>query len=719
MKLTHSITVQLFAFFGAILVAAAIVGGIGLMGVRNIAGTVGGTARDALPKVADSTELEAHSLHFETLLVAYLDRKSFDAEEEAQVKEALSDVKDHVAEGSSIAALYPALESSATKALDDHRRSSELVFNIGDEELSIAEVLRRIKLENGDYLKSVSEATSFGVFEGVLVDPTQTTFYAWSQSFKPKHPGLKEAMDAYAKAEADTITYVSEKLASNPKTAQSQFVRMTARRVPRMERALDDLLTLAEKTYKIRVAAKTTTLARLRGQLATFIDAVTKEQEQALADMQASVTTAQERADQVATLITAALAIGLGLSVLMTYISVRRIAHPLKDLSNAIELLSQQQYDASVPHTTRKDELGRIAVNVDILRGNLQIAEKESTRRELERAEQADVMEQFSHGIRLLAQGDLTCRLEDVFMADYEPLRRDFNETVDSLNAIVSSLIGNADKVHLGADGITNSITDMSQRTENQAATLEQAAAALDQMTASVRSSAEAADAANSEVAEARNEVDRSSQVVGEAVGAMQSIKESSDQIVQILSFIDDIAFQTNLLALNAGVEAARAGNAGRGFAVVASEVLALAQRTSDAANEIKGLILTAADQVESGVSLVNQTGRSLSQIVERVGRVTEQVQNIAASAKEQAVGLAEINSGVTQLDGVTQQNAAMVGETTAASNNMRNDAVNLRRMVDRFRLRAEKVDMPHAGREDTWDSLLNFKIPLDDQIAA
>lgn len=237
------------------------------------------------------------------------------------------------------------------------------------------------------------------------------------------------------------------------------------------------------------------------------------------------------------------------------------------------------------------------------------------------------------------------------------------------------------------ADEVSNSSDNLNARTENQAATLEETAAALQQLTESVGSAAQGASEADSVVKTARKEAESSRRVVEDAVEAMSQIKGSSDEISQIIGVIDDIAFQTNLLALNAGVEAARAGEAGRGFAVVASEVGALAQRSSEAAKQIKSLISDSSGHVESGVGLVGQAGDALSSIVARVAEIASLVEGIAEGAKEQASGLNEINAGVGELDTVTQKNASMVEATTTTAMTLKNEAASLNQLVARFRL--------------------------------
>ncbi len=309
-------------------------------------------------------------------------------------------------------------------------------------------------------------------------------------------------------------------------------------------------------------------------------------------------------------------------------------------------------------------------------------AEKDATAQEQDR-----VVKVLGDALNALAEGDLDVDITQDVPASYEKLRADFNATVDSLRTAISAVIHNSDSIRNETTEITAAADDLSRRTEKQAATLEETAAALDELTVSVRSAAEGADDASTMSADAQRNAEQGGDVARQAVEAMGGIKTSSQEISKITSVIDDIAFQTNLLALNAGVEAARAGEAGRGFAVVATEVRALAQRSSDAAREINVLITSSGEQVEQGVDLVGRTGVALASIVTSVSEISKRVSNIAASAREQSSGLAEINTAVNELDHVTQQNAAMFEETTAASHALTSEADALVHAVSRFKL--------------------------------
>ncbi|WP_068302614.1 methyl-accepting chemotaxis protein [Pararhodobacter sp. CCB-MM2] len=400
------------------------------------------------------------------------------------------------------------------------------------------------------------------------------------------------------------------------------------------------------------------------------------------------------------------MALGIVLSLGIGYLVARSITKPLLAVSGSMEALAQEQYDDAVVGCDRHDEIGDLARGLEDFRHKLSAASEARALQAAAREEQEHVVEDLGRGLRDLASGHLDIRLDRPFGEGYEQLRADFNETVDTMENLMRSISANAAEIRSRAEEISASSDDLSHRTENQAATLEETAAALDELTASVRAAADSASEVERVVADARNEAEKSGQVVSEAVAAMSLIRKSSNEISQIIGVIDDIAFQTNLLALNAGVEAARAGDAGRGFAVVASEVRALAQRSSDAAKQIKTLINDSSDQVDTGVGLVGRAGETLSMIIERVGNIDTLVGEIATGAREQSSGLGEINVGVSQLDQVTQQNAAMVEEVTAAAVTLKHESKALTQVVVRFRLSdnpqtpslpesAEVIDLP------------------------
>ncbi|MEQ6204669.1 methyl-accepting chemotaxis protein [Sulfitobacter sp. HNIBRBA2951] len=371
---------------------------------------------------------------------------------------------------------------------------------------------------------------------------------------------------------------------------------------------------------------------------------------------------------------------------LLAWLYINRVTSALKTLGGEMGEIANGDFEVEVSATKRGDEIGKIGQTLVDFREKLEIASQERAQQETAQQEQKRTLDVLSSGLVQLADGDLSSTIDQQFAPQYESLRSDFNAALRVLSEAISSVTEASGSIQHGAQEISQASDDLSNRTENQAATLEQTAAALDELTASVKSAADGAKSVETIVVEAQSEAEASGKIVSDAISAMNQIEESSKHISQIISVIDDIAFQTNLLALNAGVEAARAGDAGKGFAVVASEVRALAQRSSEAAKEIKTLISGSATEVERGVELVGGAGEALSSIVQRVSHISDLVRTMATGTSEQAVGLGEINIGVNQLDQVTQQNAAMVEEATAASHVLKGDAVRLEELVRRFK---------------------------------
>jgi methyl-accepting chemotaxis protein len=300
-------------------------------------------------------------------------------------------------------------------------------------------------------------------------------------------------------------------------------------------------------------------------------------------------------------------------------------------------------------------------------------------------AEQAHVVKNLAGGLEKLAAGDLTNRINEAFVGEYEHLRKNFNSMADRLQDTLKSVLTASGSISSSAGEISQASDDLSRRTEQQAASLEETAAALEQITATVKKTAQNAQNASSIVSTAKAAAEEGGRVVETAISAMSQIEQSSKQITDIIGVMDEISFQTNLLALNAGVEAARAGDAGKGFAVVASEVRSLAQRSSEAAREIKTLIKASSEHVGSGVKLVGETGQALKKIVDQVVEVNSLVGEMAQAAQQQSTGIEEVNTAVTQMDQVTQQNAAMVEESTAAARSLAGETTDLKNMVGFF----------------------------------
>jgi methyl-accepting chemotaxis protein len=393
------------------------------------------------------------------------------------------------------------------------------------------------------------------------------------------------------------------------------------------------------------------------------------------------------------------------LLILIAWWLSSQIARPVNRMTDAMRNLAAGDHSVAIPAIGRRDEVGHMAEavltfkNAAIEKLRLETEAEETRKRtEEERATRAAqkaeedrqdlvAITALGEGLDRLSAGDLVFRIDAPFPAKLVKLREDYNASVEKLQQTMLSITSSVRAIHAGTGEISTAADDLSRRTEQQAASLEETAAALDEITATVKKTAEGAIHARDVVSVAKADAETSGAVVRQAIGAMGTIEKSSEQISRIIGVIDEIAFQTNLLALNAGVEAARAGDAGRGFAVVASEVRALAQRSAEAAREIKSLISASTTQVDEGVKLVAETGKALERIVIQVAEINAVVTNIAASAHEQSTGLDQVNSAVNQMDQVTQQNAAMVEESTAASHSLAQETDELSRQISTFRL--------------------------------
>jgi methyl-accepting chemotaxis protein len=415
----------------------------------------------------------------------------------------------------------------------------------------------------------------------------------------------------------------------------------------------------------------------------------------------------------------------LGLLLIATalgsvYFIHRRALKPLEEITGFMTNMATGDFTATVPHANRKDEIGHIAAAVEIFRQaglenqRLQ-AETEAARAEVDRERalrdkdrvvEAEalrfVIEALGAGLHRLAECNIRMTLDSAFDPRFEPLRQDFNHSIATFQSTLEKVLEETQRLLENSQEMREASTNLAHRTEQQAAALEQTSSALEEVTVTVRSSAQRTSDTRELVREAKNCALASGEVVRSAVSAMERIESASSEIGQIIGVIDEIAFQTNLLALNAGVEAARAGDAGKGFAVVAQEVRELAQRSANAARDIKGLIQKSSVEVSSGVQLVGDTGQALEQIGDFVSRIDTNVDAIATAAREQAVGLQEISAAINSIDQMTQQNAAMVEETTAISHTLAEGAVQLTSIVNRFQLNRRAV--MRDGRERNID---------------
>jgi methyl-accepting chemotaxis protein len=427
---------------------------------------------------------------------------------------------------------------------------------------------------------------------------------------------------------------------------------------------------------------------------------------------EASYAQASDTAASTQRAILAAGVVGLLLGAAMAFGFTRSIARPIKDVTRTMHELATGDLTVEPAQANQRNEIGEMARAVLVFRdaaiekvrleteAERQRALAEDTRADNERTqreaiahERKIVADSVGSGLSRLAAKDLSFRMTSDIPEAYRKLQADFNAAIAQLETAMASLAARGGAIHVGTCQISSATDDLSRRTEQQATSLEEAAATLEEVTTMVRRTADSTDHARTVAGAAQADAEKSGEVIRRAVEAMGAIEKSSQQITQIISVIDEIAFQTNLLALNAGVEAARAGDAGRGFAVVASEVRALAQRSANAAKEIKTLISTSTGQVSQGVALVAETGRSLQRIVGQVTEINRVVAEIAASAKEQATAVESVNESIGDMDKTTQQNAAMAEESTAASHTLSNEAKHLAALIAEFEVASTAND--------------------------
>ncbi|MCF1433999.1 HAMP domain-containing protein [Agrobacterium vitis] len=463
-----------------------------------------------------------------------------------------------------------------------------------------------------------------------------------------------------------------------------------------MEKASTELVKISQDR-QTNFQTASTDLDRIWQQLTSF------------AEMQ-KVSAGEERRDANSISI-GAMTLGLLISLFAGIGLVLTFKGPIGQITAAMRRLADGKLDTGISGEARVDEIGEMARALGVFKQNAlskieieQRSEAERNEAEEERrrndAEKQAVDRQIEFavnalagGLGRLASGDISVTIDTPFTGRLEQLRVDFNTSLQNLQDTMRQIRANTYMIQRNAGEMTAAADDLAKRTEQQAASLEQTAAAVDEITVTVKSSTEQAQAANTIVAETKTAADTSSKVVASAIDAMGRIENASGQIVQIIDVIDEIAFQTNLLALNAGVEAARAGEAGKGFAVVAQEVRELAQRSANAAKDIKALINTSSTEVAAGAKLVQRTGEVLAEISTKIVNVSQRVEAIALASRDQSTALGEVNSAVNGMDQMTQRNAAMVEETNAATRQLADEADTLMGLVDQFKLGADPRD--------------------------
>jgi methyl-accepting chemotaxis protein len=404
----------------------------------------------------------------------------------------------------------------------------------------------------------------------------------------------------------------------------------------------------------------------------------------------------------------------------LQYIHGGAIRRGVNSIRNSMQRIADGDYDTSVEGTDASDEIGEMARAAEIFRmaglekqrleqqtaQDRSRSEEESRERAEKRRLDAEAISKSTQALAAaftrLSEGDLNAALDQPFHPDLEPIRADFNRLNEKLRVIMQEITGNASSIQANAQQMRSAADDLAKRTEQQAAALEETSAALEQITRTVRTATDRAEGASQLVSNAKDFAESSSKVVTDAMAAMERIEDATDEIGKIINVIDEIAFQTNLLALNAGVEAARAGEAGKGFAVVAQEVRELAGRAAGAAKDIKALVTRSSAEVQTGVQLVKATGDALHRIGDDVLKINDDVGAIVTSAREQFVGLSEINSAIGQMDQSTQQNAAMVEETNASSHTLASDADNLTRLMGQFNMTGNRPRSVDAATPTT-----------------
>ena len=412
-------------------------------------------------------------------------------------------------------------------------------------------------------------------------------------------------------------------------------------------------------------------------------------------------------------IIAGAMLLALVLGLIAAAFVARTTARPLGLLRDAMLGLAAGELATNVPAFGRADEIGQMTKAVQTFkdaaldrerlereaRDQREAAEAERKSHDADRAgraqEQQRVVAAIARGHERLAQGDLTFRIDEAFPPAYLKLKDDFNAAIAQIQETMAVIARTTLGIRANAGGVSQASENLSRRTEQQAASLEESAAALSEITSTVKKAADGAALAAQAVGAADDGAKQGAEVMRQAVAAMDAIAGSAVKISQIIGVIDEIAFQTNLLALNAGVEAARAGDTGRGFAVVATEVRALAQRSAAAAKEIKGLISQSASQVNDGVRLVGESGHALEKVMTQVADLNTIIADIAGGARAQAAGLEEVNATINEMDKMTQQNAAMVEETTAASRSLSQETSELSSLVGAFQVGEEEPGAP------------------------
>ena len=597
-------------------------------------------------------------------------------------------------------ALLPGFESGIRNALAAHTRRTVYHFRIGDRSWDLPGYAYMLKSNHAKWVAALEESIRFETpFKG-NVDFARSETGQLLASFKTPDPKLSDLLDKLKQSAERVFTTAKQIEAASKENKSSIFDKQRSQAFQRMTSSVDQIIEFAETALQKAAAEERDAIKALDANAVDLTNAfasLDKVIDDRFAQAQTDVSSANTISLAVTTVIVAA-AITFGI-VLMLRLSAS-ITVPILGMVRDMGSLAEGNTGLQVEGQSREDEIGAMARALEVFRcaavekarleEESRLSDEEKWQREQDKQREAAILAQTMSILALhlgkLAQADLTCQIATPFAPQFESLRDDFNATVTKLADALVTVASSAEAMGTGVEQCATASDDLARRTEQQAAGLEQTAAALKEIVSTIQQTSVGSQHARELVRSTHRDAEMSGQVVRRAVSAIHDIRESSLQIGQIIGVIDEIAFQTNLLALNAGVEAARAGESGRGFAVIATEVRGLAQRSAEAAREIKELISTSNARVEGGVALVEDTGRALQRIVEQVEGMTTIVSEIAEHATEQAAGIREVETAINEMDQITQQNAAMVEETTAANWSLAQESRKLLDMIRTFR---------------------------------